>query len=168
VARTDSVKIVFEAGSRQAMALGIGQKAIWESRGTGDSGEGRISKLDLAADPKSHLLGGEAFFPNPDGRLIPGILVSFRVRTGRREGIVKVPIDCLMQTNDHYEVFVVEEGTGGKHYARLRTVDTGLMTSDEVEIVSGVEADGLVVTFGKTRIIDGDLVKIISGGEERR
>ncbi len=165
VARTDSVKIVFEAGSRQALALRVGQRAIWESRGSGESGEGVISELDLAADPESHLLGGEALYPNPDGHLIPGLLVSFRVRTGERKGIVKSPIDCLIQTDDHFDVFVVEPGDGGKHYVRRRTVETGLRTSDEVEIVSGVEAGELVVQFGKTMIHDGDLVKIISGGE---
>jgi len=167
IARTDSVRIVFDAGSRQALALRMGQKAIWYSRGTGDSGEGYISELDLAADPKNHLLEGEALFPNPDGKLIPGLLVSFRVRTGDRHGIVKVPVDCTMQSNDHYEIFVVEPGAGGKHYARLRTVETGLRTADEVEIISGVGAGDLAVTFGKTMIRDGDLVKIISGGEGR-
>ena len=167
VARTDSVKIVFEAGSRQAIALSVGQKAEWRSRGTGDSGEGFISTLDLSADPESHLLGGEAVFPNPGGKLIPGLLVSFQVRTGERGGIVKIPVDCLMQMNQHYEVFVIEPDDGGKHYARLRTVEAGLGTTDEVEIVSGVAAGEYVVTFGKTRIDDGDLVKIISGGEGR-
>jgi RND family efflux transporter MFP subunit len=168
IARTDSVKIVFEAGSRQAMALRIGQRAVWHSRGTGESGEGYIKELALAADPQTHLLGGEACFPNGDGKLIPGILASFRVQTGRRDGIVKIPVDCLIQTDDHYEVFIVETGEGGKNHARLRTVETGLRTSDEVEIVSGVAEGARVVQFGKTRIMDGDLVKIISGGEERR
>lgn len=167
IARTDSVRIVFEAGSRQAMALRVGQRALWHSRGTGESGEGAISELDLAADPKSHLLGGEALFPNPDGTLMPGLLVSFRVLTGERKGIVRIPVDCLMQTDDHYEVFVVVQDEDHKHYAAARTVETGLRTADEVEIVSGVGAGELVVTFGKTMIRDGDLVKIISGGEGR-
>lgn len=165
VARTDSVRIVFEAGSRQAFALRSRQKAIWQSRGSGESGEGVISELDLAADPESHLLEGEALFPNPKGHLIPGLLVSFRVRTGEREGIVKIPIDCLIQTDDHFDVFVIGQGDDEKHYARRRTIETGLRTSDEVEIVSGVEEGELVVEFGKTMIREGDLVKIISGGE---
>jgi membrane fusion protein (multidrug efflux system) len=167
VARTDSVKIVFEAGSRQAIALRVGQKAVWHSRGTGDSGEGTISKLDLAADPETHLLEGEAFFPNPGRKLIPGLLVSFRVRTGERRGITKIPVDCLMQVDDHYAVFVVEPGEDGKNYARLRSVETGLRSSDEVEVLSGVAEGERVVEFGKTRIDNGDLVKVIGGGEER-
>ncbi|UCF04490.1 MAG: efflux RND transporter periplasmic adaptor subunit [bacterium] len=167
VARTDSVKIVFEAGSRQAIALRVGQKAVWRSNSTGDSGEGTVNRLDLAADPETHLLEGEALFPNPDRKLIPGLLISFRVRTGERRGIVKIPIDCLMQTDDRYTVFVVEPGEDGKDYARLRAIETGLRTSDDVEVLSGIAAGERVVEFGKTRIDDGDLVKIISGGEER-
>ncbi|MCK4235840.1 MAG: efflux RND transporter periplasmic adaptor subunit [Candidatus Krumholzibacteria bacterium] len=164
VARTDSVKIVFEAGSLQAMALALGQKAIWHSRGTGKSGEGVISKLDLAADPKSHLLRGEALFPNPNKTLIPGLLVSFRVRTGERYGVVKVPIGCLMESPDGISVYVVEQGEGGKAFARMRDVETALRTSDEVEIVTGLKSGELVVRFGQTRLFDGDPVKVIGGG----
>ncbi len=165
IARTDSVRIVFEAGSRQAMALEVGQGAIWHSRLTGESGEGFVGRLDLAADPESHLLGGEAFFANPDGDLVPGILVSFRVLTGQRLGIIKIPVNCLMESDGGFTVYVVEPGDGSGHRARLQAVGTGLRSSDEVEIVTGLTPGDMVVEFGQTRIGDGDLVKIIGGGE---
>lgn len=164
VARMDSVKIVFEAGSRQAMALALGQKAVWYSRGTGESGEGVINKLDLAADPETHLLKGEALFPNPDKNLMPGLLVSFRVLTGERHEVVKIPDHCLMESADGFSVYVVEKGEDGKTYAGLRMIEVGLRTSDEVEILSGLEAGDLVVQFGQTRLGEGDLVKVVAGG----
>jgi hypothetical protein len=166
IANTDSVKIVFEAGSRQAMALEVGQKAVWSSRGTGLSGQGYISKFDLAADPKTHLVSGEACFPNGDGKLMPGLLVSFAALTGESRGALKIPTRCLIESKeDGYRVYVAERTAEGTYRANLRNVETALIAEDEVEIISGLEEGELVVQFGQTLLNDGDLVKIVRGGE---
>lgn len=162
VARTDTVRIAFESGSRQAAVLRRGQRAEWFSSETGERGEGRVTKLALSADPETHLLSGEATFANPDGRLIPGLLVSFRVLTGERRGVVTIPTASLVQRNGGLTVFVVDSDGGG--IARQRTVRTGLRSSDEVEILEGIEPGERVVSFGQTMIQDGTKVKIVRGG----
>jgi len=166
IANTDSVKIVFDAGSRQAMALEVGQRAVWSSRGTGFSGTGYISKLDLAADPKTHLVTGEACFPNGDGKLMPGLLVSFAALTGESRGVLKIPTRALIESKDDgYRVFVAQPAAEDRFRAVLKDVKTALIAGDEVEIVSGLEEGELVVQFGQTLLSDGDLVKIVRGGE---
>jgi len=167
IARTDSVRVSFEAGSRQAVAIRKGQRAVWRSTMNGDSGAGVIAKLDLSADPESHLVRGEALFPNAGGKLIPGILVSFEVLAGERRGIVKIPTGCLIEAQDAWHVFAAEEGDGGKLVARFRTVEPGLMTTDETEIKSGVSEGDRIVRFGQTTLDDGDIVKIVRGGEAK-
>lgn len=104
-------------------------------------------------------------FANPDDRLMPGLLVSFRVLTGERRGVVKIPVGSLIQNNGDYSVFVVEDDGTGKKVSRLRAVEPGLRTSDEVEILSGLSTGESVVIFGQTRIEDGRLVKVINDGE---
>jgi RND family efflux transporter MFP subunit len=168
VARTDSVIVRFTAGSRQAMVLKKGQKAVWFSSETGQDGEGVISKLELSADPSTRLLSGEAMFANPEDRLVPGLLVSFRVLTGERLGVIKVPVVSLIQKNGDFSVYVIEDDGSGKKIARLRGVKTGLRTTDEVEILSGLSEGESVVVFGQTRLDDGSLVKVISSGEGER
>jgi membrane fusion protein (multidrug efflux system) len=168
VARTDTVIVKFKAGSRQAMVLQKGQRAEWFSSETGEAGEGFIYRLDLSADPDTRLLAGEAMFANPDNRLLPGLLVSFRVLTGERQAVVKIPARCLVQNNGDYSVFVVEDDGTGKRFSSLRPVKPGLRTSDEVEILSGLAAGETVVAFGQTRIGDGSLVKVINEGEGER
>ena len=168
VARTDTVIVKFTAGSRQAMVLDKGQRAVWFSSETGERGEGVISRLDLSADPDTRLLAGEAMFANPSDRLLPGLLVSFGVLTGERRGIVKIPVGCLIQNNGDFSVYVVEDDGTGKKSSKLRTVEPGLRTSDEVEILSGLAAGEAVVLFGQTRIEDGSLVKVINDGEGER
>ena len=70
-----------------------------------------------------------------------------------------------MESHDGYSAYVAERSGDGGTYARFRAVETGLRTSDEVEILSGIGNGDLVVEFGQTRLDDGDRVKIIAGGE---
>jgi RND family efflux transporter MFP subunit len=168
IARTDSVRVSFDAGSRQAMSLRRGQKAVWRSVSNGDAGTGVLSKIDLAADPKSHLVRGEAIFPNAAGKLIPGIHLSFDVLSAARRGVVTVPANCLVERAGEWSVFVVEETGDGGSIAVRRDVERGLATTDAVEIRSGVSAGDRVVLFGQSNLADGDRVKIVRGGEDAR
>jgi|WetSurMetagenome_2_1015567.scaffolds.fasta_scaffold16589_3 membrane fusion protein, multidrug efflux system len=164
IARTDSVRVSFEAGSSQAVDLRAGQKAVWSAGSSGDSGTGAISTVDLSADPESHLVRGEASFPNQAGRLIPGTVVSFRVLSGERRGVVRVPADCVVERGGAPIVFALE-GAKDTLVARKRAVTIGLVTPDEVEILSGLDGGERVVRFGQTLLEDGDRVKIVRGGE---
>ena len=165
IARTDSVRVNFDAGSSQAASLKAGQKAVWSLDSNGDSGTGVVSKVDLSADPESHLVKGEALFPNPEGLLMPGAVLSFKALSGERRGVVKIPTDCLVERSGAAIIFTVETAGGDTLVARRRAVVMGLRTPDEVEIVSGLEAEDRVVRFGQSLLEDGDRVKIVRGGE---
>ncbi len=167
VARTDSVRVSFEAGSRQAMALRRGQKAVWRSPLNGDSGAGVLTRIDLSADPKSHLVRGEAVFPNPGGKLMPGVLLSFDVLSAARRDVVTIPRNCLVDRGGDWSVYAVEAADSSRFVARRRTVDLGLGTTDTVEIRSGVSAGDMIVIFGQSNLEDGDRVKIVRGGKAR-
>jgi RND family efflux transporter MFP subunit len=163
IASTDTMKIVFRAGSRQAMALEIGQPAVWESELDGSRGEGEISKLAVSADPRTHLLEGEALFPNPDGKLVPGLLVSFDVNVASNSGALIIPDECLIKTDGNYRVFTAVKSDGG-YLARNRNVKIGVETADSVEITEGLSEGDLVVMFGQSKLQDGDLIKPVKGG----
>ena len=118
IARTDDVKVNFTAGSRQALALAVGP-AGGVGRARRLAAQGEVARLDLRADPKTHLLAGEALFANPDGRLVPGLLVSIRVRTGVRDG--RGPRAGARRWSTAPALFVV----GADDVARKRPVTIG-------------------------------------------
>jgi len=153
IARTDEVKVCFTAGSRQALELATGQPVLWAGP-DGVDREGVVSRLDLRADPKTHLLAGEALFANPDGRLVPGLLVSIRIRTSAERDVLCLPTPALV---DGPAVFVV--GTDG--LAHKRPVTIGARSTDVVEITSGLDAGERVVRFGQSRLADGDRVRTV-------
>jgi len=85
---------------------------------------------------------------------VPGLLVSIRVRTGVRAGVVRIPVAALV---DGPAIFVV----GDDGVARKRPVTTGASADGVVEITSGLAAGERVVRFGQSRLADGDRVKTV-------
>jgi RND family efflux transporter MFP subunit len=152
IADTTEVKVKFTAGSNQALSLKVGQEAVWTTP-EGQVRPGQISQLDLMADPATHLLAGEACFDNADGRLVPGLLVSFQVMISQREGALVLPTRCVMSHQGQDAVWVVDE------VARLVPVELGMRTVDQVEILSGLEEGQLVVLHGQTLLEEGVMVK---------
>ncbi len=164
IARTDTVKVVFQAGSRQALRLRPGQQAAWTAP-DGTVREGVVSELDLMADPATHLLAGEARFANPGGRLVPGLLVSFDVRTAHRPEALAVPLESVAFTDRGAAVWLVAPGDSGP-VARHRAVQSGVRTRDLVEITGGLEAGDQVVQFGQSLLQDGAPVQVMARREE--
>ena len=167
IARTDSVRVVFQAGSRQSLTLDVGQPAIWRSPVTGDILPGSITRLDLAANPKTHLLEGEALFTNLNGQLLPGILVSIEVETGHRQDVLVIPVGALEATGDGYAVFVLIDPADQGSIVRFQEIEIGMQTSDLIEVTAGLREDDRVVVFGKSVLRDGDLVRVIETRGER-
>ena len=165
IARTDSVKVKFHAGSSQAATLRAGQRAVIKNGGAAVGLDGRVSRLDLAADAESHLVAGEAVFPNPRGELVPGVLVSFSVLAGEKTGVVRIPYGCLFNTPAGRAVYVIETDAEGRKKAKTRTIETGLVTIDMVEVLSGVDEGETVARFGQTKLAEGELVKIVGRKE---
>lgn len=149
VADARDVKLVFDAGSAQALALDVGQTARWTLPDGTVGGEGTVSQLDLMADPVTHLLSGEARFANPDGRLVPGLLISFRVRIGYRPEVLLLPRECVVEHEGRPAVWVVSEDARGAT-AELREVTTGLQSTDLVEITGGLTAGDEAVQYGQS------------------
>ena len=157
---TSEVKVVFSAGGNQALALREGQPVRWTAP-DGEVRTGTIGQLDLMADPDTHLLDGKALFPNPDGRLVPGLLVSFKVRTHHREDALILPRGCVVQGAAGDAVWVAGDA------ASLTSVTLGLRTADQAEVLAGLQEGQEVVLHGQTLLSEGAKIKTVGSGEGR-
>jgi multidrug efflux pump subunit AcrA (membrane-fusion protein) len=101
---------------------------------------------------------------NRSEQLKGGLFVKGRILTGKRAGILQVPRASLLTwdvAEKKGDLFVVNGGI-----ANRRTVQTGSVTGDFVEIRSGLASDEQVVTRGGFNLKDGDRVNItqVNGG----
>ena len=101
---------------------------------------------------------------NRSEQLKGGLFVKGRILTGKRTGILQVPRASLLTwdvAGKKGDLFVVNG-----EIANRRTVQTGSVTGDFVEIRSGLASDEQVVTRGGFNLKDGDRVDItqVNGG----
>jgi multidrug efflux pump subunit AcrA (membrane-fusion protein) len=101
---------------------------------------------------------------NAQEQLKGGLFVKGRIVTGNRGGILEVPRAALLAWDvaaKKADLFVVNG-----EIAIRRTVQTGVLMEDFVEITSGLNRGEQVVIRGGFNLRDGDRVAVIlsSGG----
>ena len=72
----------------------------------------------------------------------------------------------VMNDKEGKYVFALSTDSEDRTRAVVRRIATGLSTSDHTEVISGLSEGDRVVLFGQTMIEEGDLVKVITAGEE--
>jgi multidrug efflux pump subunit AcrA (membrane-fusion protein) len=118
---------------------------------------GRVRLLGLEADARTgtYLVEGEISDPRgPNGeRLLPGMQGTMAIEIGAREALV-VPKTALIQTPEGEGLYLV---VGER--AQFVQPKTGKVTTDQVEVISGVDPGDSVIVIGQHVLRDGDLVR---------
>lgn len=95
---------------------------------------------------------------NKDDQLKGGLFVKGRILTGKRTGVLKIPRAALLSwdvAGRKAEVFLVN-----KDLAQRRSVRTGNILGDQVEITSGLTPGEMVITRGGFNLKEGDRVNV--------
>ena len=101
---------------------------------------------------------------NVSEQLKGGLYVKGKIITGRRTGVLRVPRTALLSWDvavKKGDLFVVKGETASR-----RTVQTGSVTGDFLEVTSGLAPDEPVVVRGGFNLKDGDRVNVtrVNGG----
>ncbi|MGH7539405.1 MAG: efflux RND transporter periplasmic adaptor subunit [Gemmatimonadota bacterium] len=121
---------------------------------------GRIRRVFPAADPATRLVPVEVALSGEGNRLArPGFLARVTFRLESRDGVVLVPLRAILAQSGGDAVFVVEEG-----HAYRRTVTTGLISEERIEIVQALEAGEEVIVEGQSTLRDGAAVRVVAPG----
>jgi membrane fusion protein (multidrug efflux system) len=95
---------------------------------------------------------------NEDGTLRGGMFVKGQIKTGERTGVLQIPRAALLSWDlerNTGEIFVINGDV-----AERRTVRTGEVTGESVEVVQGIAPGEKVVTRGGFNLRPGDRVEI--------
>lgn len=68
----------------------------------------------------------------------------------RAEGAMTVPVDAVNYDNGNAFVYCYEDGT-----AKKTMVEAGIYDSQNMEIISGLEADSQVIVTWSNELVDG-------------
>lgn len=152
------IRVDFDVPDRYLPVLGIGAPILAVPDALpGQRFAGRIAQLDTRVNTATRAIKARAEFPNPDGRIRPGMLMKVTIDHGARQA-VSVPEAAIAYEGDQAYVFVIVT-QGGKTKAQRRVVTIGASQDGWVEIQQGLRAGDRVVGDGLNRIQDGQAVK---------
>ncbi|MCK4932477.1 MAG: efflux RND transporter periplasmic adaptor subunit [Candidatus Aminicenantes bacterium] len=114
---------------------------------------GRVSVVNLTADPMTKKFHVEIAADNPDLLLRPNTFGEIMIEVSSHEDALVVPQNAILENK---YVFVVNED----NTVRRQEVSLGLENTDMVEIISGVQFGDRVVVEGSYGLDDGTKIEI--------
>lgn len=124
---------------------------------------GVVAKLDTRVNEQTRALRARAEFPNPGGRLRPGMLIKVAIDQGERQAL-SVPEAAVQFSSDQAFVYVIVN-VNGRTVAQQRTVLAGADEGGFIEIKDGLRPGELVVGDGMNRVQPNQPVRILPAGQ---
>ena len=127
--------------------------------------EGEITAVNPEVDPSTRNVRVRATFPNPDGRLRPGMFASVDVVSGQTQQVLIIPATAVQYAPYGDSVFAIEEKKDPKSgrtgpVAQQKFVRLGERRGDFVAVVSGLSPGERIVGSGGFKVRNGAPVAI--------
>ena len=160
---------------RQLAKLHVGQEARVRLDSAGDTPlNATILRINPSVDPASGTVKVTlAFTDATQASLRESAFAKVKLVMERRENVLVVSKDSLIEENTRdYLMVVVEEeapsesGDETMLVAQRVEVETGLEDSDNIEVLSGISEDTLVVTLGQHTLKSGSEVHVTNIKDE--
>ena len=112
-----------------------------------------IVRISPTIDVRNGTFRATAFIDNQDGDLAPGMFARFRIAYEKHESALVIPVRALVEEDDQTSVYVVEAGEVAR-----RTIETGIESGGQIEVLSGLAEDDQVVVVGQSGLRNGSKV----------
>lgn len=158
ISRTDQLEVVTHVAERFISKIQEGLNAVIRLDAYPEERfAATVSELSPVVDPATRTLEVKLRLDESDRRVKAGMFAAVRIITEEKDGIVKIPANCLVTRFGDTFVFVVnDEGV-----AQQRDVTPGIEVDNKLEIVSGLEAGERVVYQGQSLLKDQARVRVI-------
>ncbi len=123
-----------------------------------DAFEGVISTVAPAADAKTGLYPVEIQIANPNHKLKPGMFATSKLVLSENANALSVPIEAVIEKNTEKYIYTVD----ANNIAHKVSVETGIENETHIEIVSGANANDIIVVKGQDYLSEGSLVNIVA------
>jgi membrane fusion protein (multidrug efflux system) len=116
---------------------------------------GRIEFIDNRFDPTTGTVAVRAIFPNPQELLLPGQLVTVRVRAETAERRPVVPMSAVQQDREGRYVLVLD----ADNRVQQRRIETGAQIEQRWVVEKGLREGETIVVEGQQKVRPGMLVQ---------
>ncbi|KQS56141.1 hemolysin secretion protein D [Brevundimonas sp. Leaf363] len=119
----------------------------------GETFSGRIALIDTRVNEQTRAATARAVFPNPGGRIRPGMMMRVVASQGQRTALA-VPEAAVQYEGAGAFVYRIAGGENGSTAQRI-ALEAGAVEGGFVEILSGLQAGDQLVASGLNRIQAG-------------
>ncbi len=155
--KIDYLKVNFKLPEAALTQVRIGQSVEVEVDAVpGRKFSAEIYAIDPQVDVNGRALQIRARMPNPDLLLRPGLFARILVMGQTSRDVVVVPESAIVPRGNDMIIYQIRDGKA--HEVR---VTLGRRANGEVQILSGVEPDSIVVTAGQLKLRNGTTVEVV-------
>ncbi len=148
-------KLEFAVPGRYSTQVAPGKKVRFTIEGDLQVYEGQVYAIEPRIDPATRTLKIRALAENRRGNLLPGQFVKVELILESFQNAILVPTEAVIPEQTGKKVFILE---GGK--AKEVFVETGIRTSNSLEILSGLKPNDTLLTTGILQLRPGMNVQI--------
>ncbi len=156
---TRILELTVTAPSSEMGAIRIGQSLQFSTDAfPGKTFTGKVMFINPVVNEADRSIKVVAEVENREDQLKGGLFVQGRILTGIRSGVLKIPRAGLLSwdvAGRKGEVFVVHQDV-----VKRKSVQTGIILGDQVEITSGLAAGDRVISRGGFNVKEGDKVNV--------
>jgi RND family efflux transporter MFP subunit len=120
--------------------------------------QGKLVRTADAIDVASRTLLVEVDVDNPLGEILPGAYTEVHLKVPSGVPALILPVSALIFRSDGLQVGTVQDG----NRAALTKITLGRDMGSEVEVVSGVSANDLVIANPPDSLISGETVRVVT------
>lgn len=143
---TETIWAEAEVPESQAALLHVGDGVTAQTPSVpGMTFEGQIQTLLPGLDSKLRTRKARLELANPDGQLVPGMLMQMSIRVAAQDQVVLIPTEAIIDSGSR-TVVMVEDGAG---QYRSVAVTIGVESGGQTVVTSGLEAGQRVVLSGQ-------------------
>lgn len=121
-----------------------------------------VRAVSQVINPQNRTFPIEISLPCVAGKIKPNMLAVLTINDYENPTALTVPVNVLQKTGDSYFLFVAQRESTVWRVTR-RTIQPGLNYANAVEILSGLQAQELVVTEGFQNLADNQEVHVNQG-----
>lgn len=149
---------------RVRIGAGVRVKAQGASGSPVQLTTGKVTAVDSIVDAATRNVQVQATFPNPEGKLRPGMFVEAEALLGTSKPVIALPASAISYAPFGDSVFVVTEmkGPHGNTYRGVQQqfVKLGAGRGDQVAVLSGLKPGQEIVTSGAFKLRAGAAVDV--------
>lgn len=126
---------------------------------------GKVSLVGSSIDPNDRTFKVEVKLPN-DRDFKPNMYGQLSINDQTREAAISIPFGVVQYAETGPYVFTAEAAEGEIWKAHLKTIELGLSTNGQIEVVKGLTQGDFLIIAGYKELSDGQEVVVTNNPED--